>query len=309
MEVKLGMRTVKTAVAVGLSVAISYALKLEYPFYAAIACIVVLQIYSKDTITAGRNRLLGTLAGGLVGSLLAYIPIDKSIISFLGIILLFFILSQLKMNKSMTIAGIVFMRILVDLDYSQEAPLLFTYNRLLATFIGVLVAVAVNLLLFPYHRTKENDRRFVWLKVRLLDSLTDLLLDHKSVEISVLQKDCEILQGHLEKNTAEYKLFARHDDQVSEMRKIVNLYQNILRHIVMIQELPEESWRLNAQNRVKLEALTSFHLPDAADETNESEQVVVYNYHAGQVLHCAEQAENILLQTPRLWTPRMEQSA
>lgn len=307
MKVTFGMRTVKTAIAVGLSVAISYALKLEYPFYAAIACIVVLQIYSKDTITAGRNRLLGTLAGGLAGSLFACLPLNKSILSVLGILVLFFILSLLKLNKSMTIGGIVFMRIIVDLDYSQETPLLFTYNRLLATFIGILVAVAVNLLLFPYHRTKDNDKRFVWLKIRLFEGLTDLLLDHKRMDLSILQKDCDTLQEHLEKHSAEYKLFTRKGDQILEMQKSVTLYQDILRHVVMVQELPEECWRLNAQNQTKLSVLTSFTHTETVGEIAESEQVLVYNYHVGHILDCVQQVEIALLQQPRLWSPRKEQ--
>lgn len=307
MKVKLGMRTVKTAIAVGLSVAISYALKLEYPFYAAIACIVVLQIYSKDTVTAGRNRLLGTLAGGLAGSLFAYLPFSKSIISVFGILVLFFVLSLLKLNKSMTIGGIVFMRILVDLDYSQETPLLFTYNRLLATFIGVLVAVAVNLLLFPYHRTKDNDKRFIWLKIRLFDGLTNLFLDHDQMDLPTLQKDCNTLQEHLEKNSAEYKLFARKGDQVLEMRKAVNLYQDILRHVVMVQELPETCWCLNAQNKAKLSVLTPFTHAENEGEVAQPEQILVYNYHVGHILDCVRQVEIALLQQPRLWSPHKGQ--
>ncbi|MFT8888011.1 MAG: aromatic acid exporter family protein [Ethanoligenens sp.] len=306
MKIKPGMRTIKTAVAVGLSVAISYALKLEYPFYAAIACVVVLQIYSKDTVTAGRNRLLGTLAGGLAGSLFAYMPIDKSIASFFGIIFLFFILSQFRLNKSMTIGGIVFMRIMVDLDYSKEAPLLFTYNRLLATLLGVVIAVAVNLLLFPYHRTKEIDKRFILLKARLFDSLTDLLAYHTLADIPALKKDCDTLQGHLEKNTAEYKLFARRDEQVAEMRKAVEMFQSILRHMVMIQELPEKCRQLDEQNSRALSVLTACRLPETTGESEEYAKNIVYNYHASCMLDCAKEIENALAQPPQLWTSRAE---
>ncbi|ADU27240.1 FUSC family protein [Ethanoligenens harbinense] len=306
MKILPGMRTLKTAVAVGLSVAVSYALKLEYPFYAAIACVVVLQIYSRDTVTAGRNRLIGTLAGGLAGSLFACIPLDKAITSFFGIIFLFVILAQCRLNRSMTIGGIVFMRIMVDLDYSKEAPLLFTYNRMLATFVGVVIAVAVNLLLFPYHRTKENDKRFILLRSHLLDGLTDLLAHRIPVEIAALRKDCDVLQEHLGKNSAEYKLFARREEQVTEMHRAVDLYQDILRHMAMIQELPPEHWQLSGPNIQRLAALANCRPPDSSAENVEDAHVVVYNYHAGRMLDCAEQAENTLLQPPRLWSPRTQ---
>lgn len=305
MKFKLGMRTIKTAVAVGLSVAVSYALRLEYPFYAAIACVVVLQIYSKDTVTAGRNRLLGTLAGGLTGSLFAYIPIDKSIISTLGILFLFFILSQLRLNKSMTIAGIVFMRVMVDLDYNQETPLLFTYNRMLATLIGVVIAVAVNLLLFPYHRTRDNDRRFILLKTHLAEAMQDLLAFHTPADLSALQKDCDVLHEHLVKNSAEYKLFARPDAQVNEMREAVDAYRSALRHMAMVQELPPQCWLLDTANTRRLASL----LPDqdgrAAVESTDP-IIIVYNYHVGRILDALEQSEKALFQPPRLWTPQIE---
>lgn len=204
----------------------------------------------------------------------------------------------------MTIGGIVFMRIMVDLNYSQETPILFTYNRMLATAVGIAVAITVNLLLFPYHRTRDNDRRFVLLKTKLFDGLEGLFFAHDTIDLPVLQKHCDTLQGHLEKNTAEYKLFARRSDEIAKMREIVDLYQNVLRHLAIIQELPENCWILNKENRDKCMEYISHTSSAPAKETESAIPVVVYNYHVGRILDCLQKENTLLVQPPCLWTPR-----
>lgn len=58
---KIGMRNIKTAIAVVISILVSKLLKTEYPFYAAIASIISMQSSVEDSFKTGRNRILGTI--------------------------------------------------------------------------------------------------------------------------------------------------------------------------------------------------------------------------------------------------------
>lgn len=292
------MRTIKTAVAVTLDVAIAYALRLEYPFYAAIASIVVLQMYTRDTVTAGKNRLLGTVAGGLVASVFFLIPVNRSISSGIGIIVLFFLLTQLRMHKSMVIAGIVFMRVMVDLE--GETPLAFTFNRTLATIVGVIVAIGINLLFFPYHRTRDNEARMETLKERLFAEAA-ALAGGQAVDLPGLQAAFDHAQGHLNKNHVEYKVFRRKKEQVEELLATAGFYREAIRHMGMVLELPAAQRRLDGKNCARLAAF--FPGGGFAPTAEGSETDIICNYHVARMLDNLEESEKSF---PVFETPALE---
>ena len=88
----IGMRTIKTAVAVTLSYLIfvpfgllyneSYPGVLGYlgPLYACIPCVVCMQSSLEQTLQVGLARFLGVLVGALIGALMILIP--ESVFSF-----------------------------------------------------------------------------------------------------------------------------------------------------------------------------------------------------------------------------------
>ena len=304
MKIHIGMRTIKTALAVTIDVAASYALRLEYPFYAAIASIVVLQIYTRDTVAAGRNRLVGTVLGGLAASVFFLIPVNRAITSGIGILLLFFVMSHIGLRRSIVIAGIVFMRVMVDLE--GETPLAFTWNRTIATALGVAVSIAVNLLFFPYHRTQHNAQRFAALRARLLQTAAALFAGQPA-ELPAVSALLEQTQGDLEKYRVEYRLFSHDGTQAAQMLVAATHYHDALRHMEMLAELPAAPLA-DAGMRARLAALHPENMqtalpvkntspatdplpaavppyePDAAQET-------VRAYHAARMLESLEAAQ------------------
>lgn len=293
MNIKIGMRTVKTALAVTIDVAASYALRLEYPFYAAIASIVVLQMYTRDTVAAGRNRLIGTVIGGLAASAFFLIPVNRALSSGLGILVLFFVMSHVGLRRSIVIAGIVFMRVMVDLE--GETPLAFTWNRTVATALGVAVAIAVNLLFFPYHRTRDNARRFEALRARLLDAAAALCAG-RPADLPALADSFEKTRGELEKYRVEYKVFKRDGEQAARMLAATAHYHTSIRHMEMLAELPAGCSLPDACNLARLGALlpTAAGLqPGTAPPPGQAaeQEAAVRNYHIARMLDELEAAE------------------
>jgi len=70
---KIGMRNVKTAIAVFLCVFISRFFKMEYPFYSGIATVIAMQSSVVESFTAGKIRMFGTLVGALIGLIFSLI--------------------------------------------------------------------------------------------------------------------------------------------------------------------------------------------------------------------------------------------
>lgn len=106
---KPGMRNIKTGIGVMICVLVGYLNIIDKTFFAAVACIVSMQTTIKSSMTVGLNRLKGTFVGGLIGFLFALIKPGDPILSCIGIITTIYICNILKINKSITIACVVYM--------------------------------------------------------------------------------------------------------------------------------------------------------------------------------------------------------
>ncbi|WDC83191.1 aromatic acid exporter family protein [Caloramator sp. mosi_1] len=65
-------------------------------------------VYFRKTYTAGKNRLLGTLIGAILGFVFASFFPTNAIFSAVGIIVLICICNKLEWNDAISMAGIVF---------------------------------------------------------------------------------------------------------------------------------------------------------------------------------------------------------
>lgn len=147
-----GLRIIKTAIAVFLSLIISH-LRSEnaIPFYAAIAAIICLKPNVDGTIEIGVSRLIGTLVGGLIGLLYLLILRDIHQHAFLNYFIVSIVMAGLiwamsvaKRPNAISIMAIVFVSITINHGIDPVFPAEFAFNRVVDTLIGVVIAVIVN---------------------------------------------------------------------------------------------------------------------------------------------------------------------
>lgn len=152
---KFGWRIVKTGVAVCLCIFIAQLLRLEYPFYSAIATVIALQATMADSFKQGINRLKGTLVGAVFGYLFALVAVNNPIWTGLGIIVTFTVLNYMRWKEAMQIASVVFIAITLNL---MGEPMNYAINRFIDTALGITIAFLVNWLIFPpkYKEKVEN---------------------------------------------------------------------------------------------------------------------------------------------------------
>ncbi len=121
------MRNIKTALAVTISILISEFFKLDSPFYAAIAAVISMQNSVTGSYKAGKNRMLGTITGALIGLTFSSISPNNPFLCGLGIIIIIYICNLLKWDKSISIACIVFTGIMINL--TNKTPLYYSIHR------------------------------------------------------------------------------------------------------------------------------------------------------------------------------------
>ena len=143
---RLLIHAAKTAVAAGLCYWMAHILGLPDGYWAAISAIIVLQSNFGATMTASRDRLIGTLIGAVLGfsfSFLGVLPWN-----FMAAVLLAVILcGVLGLRSSSRLAGVTIS--VVMLVEAGGSHTLLALHRVMEVVVGIVVALLIATLVFP----------------------------------------------------------------------------------------------------------------------------------------------------------------
>lgn len=152
---KLGLRNIKTAVAVSLCMIVFNMINRENPFFACIAAVFCMKDTVSNSIYMGINRIVGTIIGGFIGIILIYlstkIPFLYSIspiVTGMGISISIYICTLLKKGESVIVSCIVISGIMIN-NSSQFHSYTYAISRSIDTIIGIIIAILVNKYLNP----------------------------------------------------------------------------------------------------------------------------------------------------------------
>lgn len=160
---KIGMRIIKSSVAVFLCFVIYLIRGDGIPFYSAIAAILCMQPDVSNSRRVAFNRTVGTFIGGFFGMLVMLmearfippeIPVLKYLLISVVIIPLIYITVLVKKPTASYITCVVFLSITVSHGLDAN-PYLFAFNRIIDTLIGIFVSLGVNAFHLP-KRKNEN---------------------------------------------------------------------------------------------------------------------------------------------------------
>ena len=146
---RLGMRTMKTALAVMLCILLFHATDRGSPLIAALAAVFSLRQDLTTSISFGRSRVLGNSLGGLLALIFYYIQSFFNNDFFVELfvlplfVVLVIVLSDGLNNNSGIISAIATM-LLIALSIPQGESFLYALNRVLDTFIGTIIGISLN---------------------------------------------------------------------------------------------------------------------------------------------------------------------
>lgn len=147
---KIGMRTVKTVVAVGICL-------LVFQFFvpkssingiqAALAATICMKSSLQNTLRTGLDRAAGTVVGSVMGVLFlllsAVVPaVLISALGIVGVLLIIYMCNVFRLQASVTISIVVFLIILIG--ESDIPPLFYGLARLGETIFGIFIAYIIN---------------------------------------------------------------------------------------------------------------------------------------------------------------------
>lgn len=149
----VGLRVIKTVIAIGISISIARLMKLEPDHFAGIISMLAVQpsVYRslKHTLSHLASALLSVLLG--IGAALLFG--DYSLV-IAGVALVVMVLHvRLRQTASLTLAVIVAVN---TIGTSDELHGNAAYHQLMLVIIGMVVGTAVNLIRKPVHREREE---------------------------------------------------------------------------------------------------------------------------------------------------------
>ena len=139
---KIGMRNIKTGIAVFFATLAGYLGIVETPVYTVSVCIFSIKNTMKDSLEVSWSRILGTLLGGIVGYLSTFFLRENIISATLGVILIIHLCNIMKISDASAIASVTF--ISICLGVGNNHTLNYSIMRTIDTLVGVLIALIVN---------------------------------------------------------------------------------------------------------------------------------------------------------------------
>ena len=154
----IGLRTVKTGLAVALALFFADLRSSPAAIFAAIGAIVAMNRTVGDAFQSCRTQFFGILLGAGFGAVFVNLFEGFRYIGVgLGLIALILLCVELKLQFAVPLACIVFVSICLS---PADEAFFYGANRLLDTSIGLATALVVNIALKPYNNRARITEQF-----------------------------------------------------------------------------------------------------------------------------------------------------
>lgn len=193
----IGLRTVKTGMAVMLALLLDSLRPSSMPIFAAIGAIVVMSRTLSDAITAATTQLAGIACGAVAGCLFTLLfPNNHYIAIGLGLILLIPICQPLRIGFAVPLTCIVFVSVCLY-DPASGTPVSYGVNRFLDTSIGLATGFAINAVIKPYNNYPLIVRLFRTYLDAYPAALRELLVNGHYPDLAPFEQQCRRLHDEI----------------------------------------------------------------------------------------------------------------
>lgn len=284
MRVHIGLRTIKTTVAVIVAMIVIEALgttdsKLVFAMLGAMSAV---QPTFKESLEACISQIIGVVFGALCGILLLLLKLPALVSIAIGIILVITLYNTLQIHYSPSLPCLILVMLCTDPEVS---PIIYAAGRIWDTAIGLAIGMCINMLVFPYNNSKIIRNTAAALNKELLVFLEDLFdgddiypdTDHMRKNIDTLETQLEIFSN--QKLLLQLK---RQNRELEIFKECENKARLLIEQMDVLCAMGSPG-KLNEENRKRLtDSGVVINAPCIATELNEKD--IVTNYHVGQIL-------------------------
>lgn len=284
MKIPIGLRTVKSAVAVIAAMLIvdAYGTSSSKLIFAMLGAMAAVQQTFKESVESCLTQIVGVLLGAGVGILLLYCPLPPMMIAGVGVILVITLYNLLHIRFSPVLPCLI---VVILCTAEEIKPVTYAVERIWDTTIGLSVGLVVNMLVFPYDNSRQIrqtaqslDKELIVFLEEMFDG-DDVLPDTEKMTKTIDDMDRQL------QIFAKQKLFLRlrrQNRDINTFRLCEGKARELVARMIVLSRM-ERPGVLNAENWERLEK-TGAQIRDNRKPETVTERDIVTNYHIRQIL-------------------------
>ncbi|MBE6822649.1 FUSC family protein [Caproiciproducens sp. LBM24188] len=255
---RMGLRIVKTGIAVTVCVVITVLLKIDHPFFAVVATVMSLGKSIDISVKAGRNKIFGVLIGTAIGYGFALLAPANAGLLGIGVMLTLYLCHLLKLNGAATLSCFAFAAMMLPSSFTvHPVTWRFALTCVEGSVIGIVIAVLVNLLIMPPNYVEEVKKASAQLRCQIQNAMEDAA-ERRPLDIRGAKAAIERLNYNVSLYVAEAKFLRWNDQEVFQISCQISTYQMVLDELkaVQVMELEKKDGELSPE----MEAVYRYHM-------------------------------------------------
>lgn len=283
-RIRIGLRTVKTAAAVIISMAVVdlYGATTSKLIFAMLGAMAAVQPTFKESLESCITQILGVLLGALAGVLLLALHLPPLVATGIGIVFVITLYNAFRIGYSPSLACIIVVTLCITPDVQ---PFGYALGRIWDTAIGLGVGMAINSLVFPYDNSSQIRALVESLDSDVIEFLEDMF-DGDDVlpdaEKMIAKINTMAVQLRIFSNQRLLLRLSRQKEQLEQFRVCEGKARELLARMEVLSRMGRPG-RLNEENRRRLKA-SGANIRDTRPLKNPQERDMVTNYHVRQIL-------------------------
>ncbi len=284
-RLRFGMRTIKSALSVTLTLIISYAVGSAYPAFMAIGALGTMERSITSSIKCAWDQLRGNLVGALMATLVVllfnhgYLPLSMlPFVTGVGTVILLVFCNHFQLQPTANLSCVVFVCLMVDISSGQS--IFYGFSRFVDTLVGTFIALVINIVIRPYNHKPRIYSMITSIKQSMLPPLEQRVLRCRIPVLDSINKDMERLHREIELVAHEKFNSTLTQQDIAYMQgceQLITKMQDALISICSLDATPAP----NEENLQRLYALglERTEQDNFLDGKCDDEDVVVLNYY------------------------------
>lgn len=284
IQFHIGLRTVKTAAAVMIAMAIvdAYGATTSKLILAMLGAMDAVQPTFKASLKACLTQIVGVLLGAFIGVLLLNLAISHVLAAGIGIVVVITLYNTFGIHFSPSLPCLIVVTLCTTPDV---APVPYAFGRIWDSMIGLGVGTAINTLVFPYDNSRQIRATVESLDRELIRFLEEMFDGDDVMPDAGEMTDRVNAMGRQLSIFSNQRLVLRWVRQKKEIRSFAvceGKARELLARMEVLSHM-ESPGRLNEENRRRLNACGA-NIRDERPLDSVMERDVVTNYHVTQIL-------------------------
>lgn len=291
---RVGPRTLKTALAVTLSIIVVYfyGSNTSNLIFATIGALSAMGATFKESLESCFSQIAGVIFGVIAGVLLLSLHLPSLLASGIGIIVVITFYNLLHLKISPSLACIVVVTIC---NLTDTTPFIYATERIWDTAIGLTIGMLINLFIFPYDNSNQIRNTIHRLDKELILYLEEMFDgDENLPNVNKMVTSFDEIERGL-KIFSDQKLLYRRKAQKNDLSSFLDCEEKARQLVMHLELLSELSFPgvLNPYNRERLER-NGAKIKDPRVLSDPTELDIVTNFHVSQVLNLRRELINAL---------------